>query len=409
MRPITDENKVSRAKLAYILDSTAAPVCIIAPISSWVVTVMSYIKSSKGFDQLEISEFAFFIQVIPYNIYALFAILMVVFIAVSGRDFGPMKKSEERAANGEGLFNKDRFGDAAGSISEDHNNSKAHFSDMLMPIGLLIILAVIFFPVTTWMGAVDGKTITSFSDAMSSIPLGKAFNDTDASVALMYAMVVTITITYIYYIGRKLLSIKTAANAMIDGFKSMVPALIILTLAWSIGSIIKSSPEDGGLGLANYLSHLVVDGGFQVYLLPVVVFMLSCLISFSTGTSWGTLAIMVPITMPISVALGQAAGFDGAELLNASLAPLGAVLGGAIFGDHASPISDTTILSSTGANCPHLEHVATQLPYAGFVAGVAIIGHITAGLTRQPYVSLIVSAAVFVAGLFFLTRNKKST
>ncbi len=370
---------------------------------------MSYIKSSKGFDQLEISEFAFFIQVIPYNIYALFAILMVVFIAVSGRDFGPMKKSEERAANGEGLFNKDRFGDAAGSISEDHNNSKAHFSDMLMPIGLLIILAVIFFPVTTWMGAVDGKTITSFSDAMSSIPLGKAFNDTDASVALMYAMVVTITITYIYYIGRKLLSIKTAANAMIDGFKSMVPALIILTLAWSIGSIIKSSPEDGGLGLANYLSHLVVDGGFQVYLLPVVVFMLSCLISFSTGTSWGTLAIMVPITMPISVALGQAAGFDGAELLNASLAPLGAVLGGAIFGDHASPISDTTILSSTGANCPHLEHVATQLPYAGFVAGVAIIGHITAGLTRQPYVSLIVSAAVFVAGLFFLTRNKKST
>lgn len=408
MRPITDENKVSRAKLAYILDSTAAPVCIIAPISSWVVTVMSYIKSSKGFDQLGISEFSYFIQVIPYNIYALFAILMVVFIAVSGRDFGPMRKSEERAANGEGLFNKDRFGDAAGSVSEDHNNSKAHFSDMLMPIGLLIVLAVIFFPVTTWMGAIDGKSIKTFTEAMSSVPLGKAFNDTDASVALMYAMVLTITITYIYYIGRKLLSIKTAANAMIDGFKSMVPALIILTLAWSIGTIIKSAPADGGLGLANYLSTLVVDGGFQVYLLPVVVFMLSCLISFSTGTSWGTLAIMVPIVMPISVALGQAAGFVGGELLNASLAPLGAVLGGAIFGDHASPISDTTILSSTGANCPHLEHVATQLPYASFVAGVAIIGHIAAGLTRQPYVSLLVSAIVFIAGLFFFTRNKKS-
>jgi len=414
MRPITDENRVSRAKLAYILDSTAAPVCIIAPISSWVVTVMSYIKSSKGFDQLEISEFAYFIQVIPYNIYALFAIIMVVFIAVSGRDFGPMRRSEERAASGEGLFNKERFGEAAGSVSEEHNNSKAHFSDMLMPIGLLIILAVIFFPVTTWMAAakssalINGQAVDSFKAAMLAIPLGKAFNDTDASVALMYAMVVTIAITYIYYIGRKLLSVKTAANAMIEGFKSMVPALIILTLAWSIGSIIKSSPADGGLGLANYLSHLVVDGGFQIYLLPVVVFMLSCLISFSTGTSWGTLAIMVPITMPISVALGQAAGFDGTELLNASLAPLGAVLGGAIFGDHASPISDTTILSSTGANCPHLEHVATQLPYAGFVAVVAIIGHITAGLTRQPYVSLGVAAFVFISGLFFLTRNKKS-
>ncbi len=406
MRPITDEKKVSRAKLAYILDSTAAPVCILAPISSWVVTVMSYIQNSEDFDKLGISEFSYFLQVIPYNVYAIFAILMVIFIAVSGRDFGPMKKSEELAESGK-LYDADKFGEPAGSLDEEEVNEKAHFTDMLAPIILLIALAVVFFPVTTWSSAVGKEGIETFGQAVSAIPLRDAFNDTDASVALMYAMVLTIVITYIYYVCRRLLSVKTAASSMIEGFKSMVPALIILTLAWTMGSIIKNPPAEGGMELAKSLSSAVKGGGFPLYLLPVVAFALSCLISFSTGTSWGTLAIMVPIIMPISIGLGTASGLVGPELLGASLSAMGAVLGGAIFGDHASPISDTTILSSTGANCPHLEHVATQIPYAAFVAVVAVVGHVVAGMTRQPYLTLIVSAVVLITGLMLLTRKKR--
>ncbi len=406
MRPITDKTKISRAKLAYILDSTAAPVCIIAPISSWVVTVMSYIKKSDGFEKLGISEFSYFIQVIPFNLYALFAILMVLFITLTHRDFGPMLKSEKRAELGEGLFDEGTYGPVPGKLDDMSTSVKgAKFFDMVLPIGILIVLAICFFPITTWKAAVDGKTIHSFAEAMRVIPLKQAFNDTDASVALMYAMLITLAITYIYYLFRKLLTVKTAADAIVDGFKSMVPALIVLTLAWSIGSIIKSAPDDGGLGLAKYLSQTVVDGGFPLWLLPTVVFILSCVISFSTGTSWGTLAIMVPIIMPISISLGESAGLVGPELLAATMAPLGAVLGGAIFGDHASPISDTTILSSTGAGCPHLEHVATQAPYAVFVAVCAILGYLVSGFVFSPWAGLAVATAAFVAGLYIFGRR----
>lgn len=411
MRPITDKNNVSRAKLAYILDSTAAPVCILAPISSWVVTVMSYIQNAEHFDKLGVSPFAFFIQVIPYNLYAIFALLLVAYFIFSGRDFGPMKTAEARADRGL-LLDEARFGAAAGEIADRADHSKAHFTDMLVPIITLIILAVTFFPVTTWFQAIgneiDGVTITSFTQAFDLIPLGQAFNDTDASVALMYAMVITIAFTYLYYLGRRLLTISNASEAMIDGFKSMVPALIILTLAWSIGTIIKSSPADGGLGLASYLSEVVVDGGFQSWLLPVAVFILSCVISFSTGTSWGTMAIMVPITLPIAINLGIADGFEGIDLLHTALAPIGAVLGGAIFGDHASPISDTTILSSTGAGCPHLEHVTTQAPYAIFVAIAAIIGHIASGFSNNPWVAFGVTLGVFVVGLILVNLKKRA-
>lgn len=208
---------------------------------------------------------------------------------------------------------------------------------------------------------------------------------------------------------KKLLTIKTAATAILDGLKSMVPALMILTMAWSIGSLIKSAPADGGLGLSSFLSESVVNGGFPLWLLPVVVFLISCLISFSTGTSWGTFAIMIPIIMPIAVALGKASGYTGSELLNATLVPIGAVLGGAIFGDHSSPISDTTILSSTGASCPHLEHVATQVPYAVFIAAVALIGHIVAGITLSAIAALAAASAVFAAGVFLLPRLLKGT
>ncbi len=404
MRPITDTTKTSRAKLAYILDSTAAPVCILAPISSWVVYVMSVIKDSEGFSELGMKEFSYFIHVIPFNIYALFAIVMVIAIIFTERDFGPMLSSRKLAEEKNIFFNVEKYGEPAGNVEQETGTKETTPTDMLFPIIFLIIAAIVFFPLSTWIAAIDGEKIKNFSAAVASIPLSTAFNDTDASAALMYAVIATLTISYIYYMFRKLLTMKTAATAILDGIKSMVPALMILTMAWTIGSLIKSSPADGGLGLSAFLSESVVGGGFPLWLLPVVVFLISCLISFSTGTSWGTFAIMIPLTMPIAIALAKASGYSGTELLNATLVPIGAVLGGAIFGDHASPISDTTILSSTGASCPHLEHVATQIPYAMFIAAVALIAHIVAGFTLSAVAGLLTAVAVFVAGLLILPK-----
>ncbi len=409
MRPITDKTKTSRAKLAYILDSTAAPVCIIAPISSWVVYVMSVIKESDGFSRLGVREFGYFIRVIPFNLYALFTILMVVVIIFSARDFGPMLKSTTLAEEQNILYNEQKYGLPAGNIKQERGTGPTHPLDMLLPIFLLILSALIFFPLSTWLSSVDGKTIHNLREAVAALPLAGAYNDADASAALMYAVIVTLSLSYIYYVAKGLLTIKTAASAILEGLKSMVPALVILTMAWTIGSIIKSSPAEGGLGLSAFLSERVVEGGFPAWLLPVVVFGISCLISFSTGTSWGTFAIMIPIIMPIAVALGRDAGLSGSALLNATLVPIGAVLGGAIFGDHSSPISDTTILSSTGASCPHLEHVATQAPYAFFIAATALVGHLVGGLTLSASAALFSSGIIFVAGMIFLPRivNKK--
>ncbi len=404
MRPVSDEKKVSRAKLAYILDSTAAPVCILAPISSWVVTVMSLVRDSDGFTTLGVSEFSFFIRSIPFNLYAVLTLVMVVLVAVTKRDFGPMLRSELRAEKGKGLCDEKTYGLVSGKIEEEKEKLASKPFDMLFPIIVLIALAVIFFPVTTYMGAIDGETITTFGQAVGSMTLGEAFNNTDASVALFYAVVSTLFITYIYFYIRKLVNIKSAAEGIVEGIKSMMPAIIILAMAWTIGSLIKSSPADGGLGLSKYLSEAVVNGGFPLAILPMIVFALSCLISFSTGTSWGTFAIMIPITMPIAVSLAQNLGMTGAALMNAALINVGGVLAGAIFGDHCSPISDTTILSSIGASCPHLEHVATQIPYAVFVAVCAIVGFLFAGLTNNMIFGWIAALVVFIGGLIILPK-----
>ena len=409
MRPITDKTGVPRAKLAYILDSTAAPVCIIAPISSWVITVMSIVKTSDGFETLGMSEFSFFIRSIPYNLYALLTIVMVVVIIITKRDFGPMAASHRYAESTGNLYNV-KYGDAPGGISGVVEDSRAKPLDMLFPIIVLIITAVVFFPVTTWMGSVDGETITSFGQAVKTIGLGEAFNNTDASMALFYSIVFTLVITLIYYYARKLFTIKSSTEALKDGIGSMVPALIILTMAWTIGAIIKSSPADGGLGLSTYLSDVVVGGGFPLVLVPAIVFALSALIAFSTGTSWGTFAIMIPISMPILVGLAQAKGLSPEATANAVMIGVSAVLGGSVFGDHASPISDTTILSSTGAACPHLEHVATQMPYALFIAVCSLVGFVFGGLVLNAAVAWLAALVVFVIGIIFLPKvlNKEA-
>ncbi|HNW46707.1 MAG TPA: Na+/H+ antiporter NhaC family protein [Thermotogota bacterium] len=404
MKPVSDEKKVSRAKLAYILDSTAAPVCILAPISSWVVTVMSLVRDSDGFGSLGVSEFSFFIQSIPFNLYAILTLVMVALIAVTKRDFGPMLRSELRAEKGKGLYDEKTYGPVSGNVEEEVGKLASKPMDMLFPIIVLIVLAIVFFPVTTYMSAIDGETITTFGQAVGSMTLGEAFNNTDASVALFYAVVATLFITYVYFAIRKLLNIKTAADGIVDGIKSMVPAIVILAMAWTIGSLIKNAPADDGLGLSTYLSEVVVNGGFPLALLPLIVFALSCLISFSTGTSWGTFAIMIPITMPIAVSLAQNLGMTGAALMNAALISVGGVLAGAIFGDHCSPISDTTILSSIGASCPHLEHVATQIPYAVFIAACAGVGFLFAGLTNNMIFGWAAALVIFIGGMFLLPK-----
>ena len=407
MRPIADKNKVSRAKLAWVLDSTAAPVCILVPISSWVITVMSIVKGSEGFDTFGITEFSFFIKAVPYNIYAILTLIMVVTIILTNRDFGPMKRSQRLAEEGK-LFNP-AFGDAPGEVEivTSGRAGKAKVIDMLLPIIILIASALIMFPVTTYLASIDGESITTLGQAAASMTLGDAFNNTDASMALWYAVIITVVFTYVYYLCRGLFKIKEASEALINGIKSMVPALVILVMAWSIGTIIKSSPEDGGLGLAAFLSEVVVGGGFPLALVPAIVFILSALIAFATGTSWGTFAIMIPIVMPIAVGLAASKGFGDTASLNATLICVSAVLGGAVFGDHASPISDTTILSSTGAGCPHLEHVATQLPYAMTVAACSFIGFLVGGFTLSAVVAWITALICFSLAMIFLPRILK--
>ena len=388
MRPAFDQNKISRAKLAYVLDSTAAPVCILAPISTWVVTVMSYIRDSEGFESLNISEFVFFIKMIPYSIYPLLALIFVVLMALVFKDFGPMKRSEENAKIGK-LFDEELYGACPGNL-ETSSNDLAKWYDMVIAIVILIATCIVMFPLTTYMNLIGSNEINNLSQAISSISIGQAFLDTDASKALFYGAVISIIVMYIYYIVRKLLTIRSAGNSIMEGIKSMVPALVVLSLAWSIGSIIKSSPEDNGLGLASFLSEAVMGGNFPLWILPAIGYLLGCVIAFSTGTSWGTFAILIPIVIPISNGLAIGNGLQGDDLLNVLLISVGSIVSGAVFGDHCSPISDTTILSSTGSNCPLLEHIATQIPYSGLVAISAFIGVIIGGLTLNPLLALII-------------------
>ena len=387
MRPAFDEKKISRAKLAYILDSTAAPVCILAPISTWVVTVMSYIRDSEGFESLNMSEFIFFIKMIPYSVYPLLALAFVVLISLFFKDFGPMKRSEDDAANGK-LFNEDLYGACPGNL-ETISGDSAKWYDMVIAIVVLILVCIVMFPITTYMGLVGSDGIETLSQAFNSTTITNAFIQTDASKSLFYGAVISLIIMYIYYVARRLLNVRSAGNAIMEGIKSMVPALVVLALAWTIGNVIKSSPEEGGLGLASFLSEVVKGGGFPLWLLPAIGYLLGCVIAFSTGTSWGTFAILIPIVIPIATGLANANGYSGEQLLNVLLISVGSLVSGAVFGDHCSPISDTTILSSTGSNCPLLEHVSTQLPYASLVAIASFIGVIVGGITLNPFLALL--------------------
>jgi len=333
MRPVTDQQKVSRAKLAYIIDATAAPVCIIAPISSWAAAVNSYVPADAG-----ISGFQLFLRTIPYNLYAILTLVMVFFICFTGFDFGLMKKHEENAAKGD-LFTSG--GDEFEQVSEDEVNPGGKVMDLVLPVAVLIVSAIGAMIYTGYLGGAK-DIITAFSGC-------------DAETSLIFATMVTIFFMMLLYLPRKVVDFKGFMESLVEGFKLMIPAITILIFAWSLKGI------GDAMGLAEFVGGIVGENASASIFIPVVLFAVAIFLSFSTGTSWGTFAILVPI------ATGMFAGNTSLEMMIISVS---AVLAGAVCGDHVSPISDTTVMSSAGAQSNHLNHVSTQMQYAAIVAGV---------------------------------------
>ena len=360
MRPFTDQQKVSRAKLAYIIDATAAPVCIIAPISSWAAAVNSYVPADAG-----ISGFQLFLRTIPYNLYAILTLVMVFFICFTGFDFGLMKKHEENAAKGD-LFTSG--GDEFEQVSEDEVNPGGKVMDLVLPVAVLIVSAIGAMIYTGYLGGAK-DIITAFSGC-------------DAETSLIFATMVTIFFMMLLYLPRKVVDFKGFMESLVEGFKLMIPAITILIFAWSLKGI------GDAMGLAEFVGGIVGENASASIFIPVVLFAVAIFLSFSTGTSWGTFAILVPI------ATGMFAGNTSLEMMIISVS---AVLAGAVCGDHVSPISDTTVMSSAGAQSNHLNHVSTQMQYAAIVAGVCMVGYIIAALTKIWWLTLGISLLILLA------------
>lgn len=354
MRPITDKHGISREKLSYLLDATAAPICIIAPISSWAVAVASEVEDAGGLGA--------FLQTIPFNLYALMTIAMVFFLSATSFDFGPMKRAEADPQIPEEA--------GASELTENAAGSRGTVLDLVLPIATLIVTAILGMAYVG--GFFQG---VSFSEAIGANPVAGLTLGTFAGLLVALIM----------YLPRRIMTMKEFVNGIIDGIKTMIPALTILILAWALGGVCREM-----IGTGSFVSGIVSGGHISMSLIPAIVFAVAAFLSFSMGTAWGTFGILLPIVSMIC------AGPAGAEVLIPSL---GATLAGSVYGDHCSPISDTTILASTGAQCDHLRHVETQLPYATLVAGVCFLGYIVAGFTRNAAVTIIASLAIL--GLAF--------
>ena len=364
MRPVYDRQRISREKLAYIIDATAAPICIIAPVSSWAVAVASEVSDTNGFTT--------FLSTIPYNLYALLTILMVVFVCVTGLDFGKMRKAEERAqAEGNG--------DAVTDDKIDESNGKGRVIDLVLPILVLIVCAILGMAYVG--GFFEG---VPFSEAIGANPT--------AGLSLgAFAGLVT---AFILYIPRKIMKPKAFATNIVSGVGSIVPPMLILILSWSLGGVCREL-----IGTGQFISGFIASSNVPLQLLPFVVFVIAALMSFSMGTSWGTFGLLIPIVTMICSATG------GSDLL---VPTLGATLAGSVYGDHCSPISDTTILASTGAQCEHIRHVESQIPYATLTAVVCAIGYLIIGFTNMPWIGLAVGAALLIGAMFILRRFSKN-
>ena len=348
MRPVTDKHNVSRAKLSYLIDATAAPICIIAPISSWAAAVTGFVEGEDGL--------SLFVRAIPYNFYALLTIVMMIGMVVMNVDFGPMKKHEDNAKKGDLFTTPDRpYANAVGEAV----NEKGRVLDLVLPIAVLIISCVIGMIYTG--GFFSGESFIT------------AFSNSDASVGLAIGSFFAIVITIVYYLIRRVLTFKECMDCLPEGFKAMVPAILILTLAWTLKAMTDS------LGAAPYVAALVQNSAKgMTMMLPAIIFLVGCGLSFATGTSWGTFGILIPIVVGIFQQTDP-------ELMIISIS---ACMAGAVCGDHCSPISDTTIMASAGGQCNHVNHVSTQLPYALTVAVVSFITYMIAGFVQNPWISL---------------------
>ena len=376
MRPVTDKQKVSRAKLAYLIDATAAPVCIIAPISSWAAAVSGTVDNVNGID--------LFVRTIPFNLYALLTLAMVIFVCVSGLDFGPMKKFEDHAKSTGDLF---MTGESEYKNDDESVNSKGKVIDLVIPVVVLIIFCVLGMLYTG--GIFEG------------VGLIDAFANCDASVGLALGSLVALVIIVVYMICRRVLVFNECMSSIPEGFKAMVPAILILTFAWTLKNI------TGLLSADTYVAALVDSVKALQILLPAILFLVAVGLSFATGTSWGTFGILIPIVTGVFNPTAD-------NMSNLFIICIAACLAGAVCGDHCSPISDTTIMSSTGAQCKHVDHVSTQLPYAMLVAGVCLIGYLAAGFIPADSAwayAVPVGALVLLIGILFLIKllqKKKS-
>ena len=362
MKPVTDRHKVSRAKLAYLIDATAAPVCIIAPISSWAAAVSGFVEGEDGF--------SIFIRAIPYNYYALLTILMMVAMILLKIEFGPMRTHEANALKG------DLFTSGESSSSGEENapaGSKGKVIDLVIPIITLIICCVVGMIYTG--GFFEGENFVS------------SFSNSDASVGLALGSIFAMIITIIIYLCRRVLTFTECMECLPSGFKAMVPAILILTFAWTLKAMTDS------LGAAVFVATAMEHSATGlVNFLPAIIFLVGCFLAFSTGTSWGTFGILIPIVVAVFAN-------SNPQLMIISIS---ACMAGAVCGDHCSPISDTTIMASAGAQCNHVSHVTTQLPYALVAAAVSFVTYLVAGFTQNPWISLPVGIVLMLAVLFVI-------
>ena len=361
MRPVCDSKRISRAKLAYLIDATAAPVCIIAPVSSWAAAVSSYVSEGNGL--------ALFIRAIPFNFYAILTIVMMIFLSVTDLEYGPMAEHEKTA-----METGDVFAGIAdlSDHTEEIKNHNGKVIDLVFPILVLIVCCVI--------GMIYSGGFFQGTDFIT------AFSASDASVGLMLGSSVTLMAAAAFYLIRGVLNFKEITACIPEGFRAMVPAILILTFAWSLKGMTDS------LGAREYVGQLVMNhaGTFRSFL-PAIIFVIACLLSFATGTSWGTFGILIPVTLsvfPIADPLGVVC--------------ISACMAGAVCGDHCSPISDTTIMASAGAQCDHVTHVTTQLPYAMTAAAVSFVSYIIAGFLPNAFVVLPLAIVLMAAVLFAL-------
>lgn len=374
MRPVTDKHKISRSKLAYLIDATAAPICMIAPISSWAAAVSKYVADGQGF--------RLFIMAIPFNFYSILTLVFIISMTLLKLDFGPMKVHEQNALNGD-LFSGKQI------VSEDCvPNERGRVIDLILPIAVLIVSCVF--------------SLLYVGGFMNGVDFVSAFADTDATVALPWGGLIALVFIIVYMAIRRTVSFKESMDSIPKGFIAMVPAILILTFATALKNV------TGVLGAAEFVGQMMksVPATFMSFL-PALIFIVACILAFATGTSWGTFGILIPI---VTAMFGFTQGSDISQASSLMIVGISACLAGAVCGDHCSPISDTTIMSSAGAECEHLNHVSTQIPYALFVTAVSFVCFIVAGFIPNAYIMLPLSIALMV-GSVLVTKvivNKKS-